>query len=207
MHLSEEYLALGAPLGAGDGAAPVLGVSAAAREAAAALLEAHAPGARASGFLVLGPGALYGPAKRWSAARFAELGRRWARRGLAVLVCGTAGEAALCAEVAAAIGSGGVSLAGHTSLPEQAALCAGARAVACNDSGLAHLAAAVGAPTVALFGSTSSAWTAPLGPRVRVVQHAPVCSPCFRRRCVIGYRCLEAIEVAEVERACEAVAA
>jgi heptosyltransferase-2 len=58
-----------------------------------------------------------------------------------------------------------------------------------------------------LFGSTSSAWTAPLGPRVAVVQRAPVCSPCFQRTCRIGYRCLEAIEVDAVERACRQVAA
>ena len=77
----------------------------------------------------------------------------------------------------------------------------------CNDSGLAHLAAAVGAPTVAIFGSTSSAWTAPLGPRVRIVQRAPVCSPCFQRTCRVGTRCLTAIAVADVERACREVAA
>src|SRR5207244_11865215 len=70
-----------------------------------------------------------------------------------------------------------------------------------------HLAAAVGTPTVVIFGSTSSAWSAPLGPRVRVVQRAPVCAPCFQRTCVIGYRCLTAIAVADVERACREVAA
>src|SRR5206468_3505619 len=80
-----------------------------------------------------------------------------------------------------------VALAGATSLPVQAALCAIASLAVCNDSGLAHLAAAVGTPTVVIFGSTSSAWSAPLGARVRVVQRAPVCSPCFQRHCRIGY--------------------
>ena len=79
--------------------------------------------------------------------------------------------------------------------------------VVSNDSGLAHLAAATGAPTVVIFGSTSSAWTAPLGPRVRVVQRPPVCAPCFRRTCRIGYRCLAAVEVAEVARACDELVA
>jgi heptosyltransferase-2 len=76
-----------------------------------------------------------------------------------------------------------------------------------NDSGLAHLAAATGAPTVVLFGSTSSAWTAPLGPQVRVVQHAPVCAPCFQRTCRIGTVCFAAIAVDEVAAACAAWAA
>src|SRR5207249_11593038 len=98
-------------------------------------------------------------------------------------------------------------LAGTTDLPLQAALLARAAVVVCNDSGLAHLAAAVGAPTVAVFGSTSSAWTMPLGPRVAVVQRAPVCSACFQRTGAIGLRCLMDVQVGDVLRACEAVAA
>jgi heptosyltransferase-2 len=124
-----------------------------------------------------------------------------------VLACGTAEEHESCEAVARDIGTGATSLAGHTDLLSQAALCARAAVAVCNDSGLAHLSAAVGAPTVVLFGSTSSAWTAPLGPRVRVVQHAPVCSPCFRRTCRVGYACLQAIEVGEVERVCQEIAA
>jgi heptosyltransferase-2 len=88
----------------------------------------------------------------------------------------------------------------------QAALCAGAAVVVSNDSGMAHLAAATGAPTVAIFGSTASAWTAPLGPRVRVVQKAPVCSPCFRRECRIGYTCLTAVRVEDVQDAMSMIA-
>jgi heptosyltransferase-2 len=98
-------------------------------------------------------------------------------------------------------------IAGETDLLTQAGLCARATLAVCNDSGLAHLAAATGAPTVVIFGSTSSAWTAPLGRRVRVVQRPPVCSPCFQRACRIGYGCLTRIEVAAVERACAEVAA
>src|SRR5207249_196174 len=113
---------------------------------------------------------------------------------------------AACEQVAAGVGARGFALAGATDLATQAALCAGARLVVCNDSGLAHLAAAVGVPTLAVFGSTSSAWTAPRGPRVRILQHAPACSPCFQRTCRIGYRCLEAVEVGEVIAACDALA-
>ena len=204
-HLSDEYLELGRVAGAAPREAPALPVREAAREEARALLQAR--GAAGAPLAILGPGAIYGPAKRWSAERFAALARSLAREGWRVLVCGAASDRPVCADVAARAGEGVPSLAGETGIELQAALCASASLAVCNDSGLAHLAAAVGAPTVAIFGSTSSAWTAPLGARVRVVQRAPVCSPCFQRTCAIGYRCLDAISVADVERACREVAA
>lgn len=198
LHASAEYLALASRLGAVDAAVPALAVPAGAAARASAL-------AGADHWVLLGPGAVYGPAKRWGSSRFAEVARALAPRGWRVLVVGARADAAACAEVAARA-PGAIDLAGRTSLPELAALCAGARAVVCNDSGLAHLAAAAGAPTVAVFGSTSSAWTAPAGPRARVVQRAPVCAPCFRRTCAIGYRCLEAVTVRAVLREIEAAA-
>ena len=199
LHLSREYLQLAASLGAREVPLPGLGVEAgASREAAALLARA---GLAERPFAILGPGAAYGPAKRWSAERFAALGRQLAARGLAVLVCGATSERKVCEGVAAESGAEARSLAGMTGLPVQAALCAQAALAVSNDSGLAHLAAATGAPTVVVFGSTSSAWSAPLGPRVRVVQRAPVCSPCFARDCAIGYACLDAVGVAMVTSA------
>jgi heptosyltransferase-2 len=196
LHLSREYLQLAAALEAREVGLPGLGLDPDVTRGAVALLAGAAPGGRP--FAILGPGAAYGPAKRWSAERFAALGRHLAARGLAVLVCGGASEREVCEGVAAAIGTEARSLAGATSIVMQAALCARAALVVSNDSGLAHLAAATGAPTVVVFGSTSSAWTAPLGPRVRVVQRAPVCSPCFARECAIGYACMDAVELAMV---------
>lgn len=205
VHLAREYAALAAALGLGDGdppPAPPLRLPAAALAGADALLGGL--DAAGAALALLGPGARYGPAKRWPAERFAAVGRALADRGYRVLVCGTAAERDTCAAVAA--GAGAVSVAGETSLAAQAGLCARARIAVCNDSGLAHLAAAAGAHTVAVFGSTSSAWTAPLGPRVRVVQRPPVCSPCFRRTCAIGVACLDRVAVADVLRACEEAA-
>lgn len=191
-HLSREYLDLGARLGATAVPVPALVLDDSARAEAARLRASLPGGAR---YVVLGPGARYGPAKRWPPERFVELGMRCRDRGLAVLVCGGAEDAVACEAVARGIGAGAGSLAGRTSLAGQAALCAEARVAVCNDSGLAHLAAATGARTVAIFGSTSSAWTAPVGAGVQVVQRAPVCSPCFQRTCAIGYRCLSAVTV------------
>ena len=215
-HLSLEYLALagalaGAPAAtrlpgsAAAGALPLLAPPPGAAAQAEAALARHAVETRP--LAVLGPAARYGPAKRWAPSRFAAVGRALAERGFRVLVCGAPAERSECEAVAAAAGGDVVSLAGATGLPALAALCARAAVALCNDSGLAHLAAAVGAPTVVVFGSTSSAWTAPLGPRVRVIQQAPVCAPCFQRTCRIGYRCLEAVSVERVVRACLEAAA
>ncbi len=205
MHLSQEYLGLGEPLGVRPVPLPALLPGPEDIREAEARRRHIGLGGRPH--VVLAPGAAYGPAKRWPEERFATLGQRLAERGLAVLVCGAAEDREIARRIAGAIGSTARAIAGQTSLEEQLALCATARATISNDSGLAHLAAATGVPTVVIFGSTSSAWTAPLGARVAVVQRAPVCSPCFQHTCRIGYRCLEAIAVEDVERACRRAAA
>jgi len=203
LHLSREYLALGEVLGVTPVTLPVLATTAAGRAAAAALVARAAPGAK--GFAVMAPRSAYGPARQWPAERFAALARDLSEGGTPVLVCGTARERQTCDQVAAGAGRGVVSVAGETELPALAALVGRAAVAVCNDSGLAHLAGAVGTPTLTLYGSTSSAWTAALGPRVRVLQRPPVCSPCFRRTCRIGYRCLTALTVEEVGRACREI--
>jgi lipopolysaccharide heptosyltransferase II len=199
-HLSEEYLSL---LGAERASLPPLRLGPSAEAGASALVSDL--GLENARLALVAPSALYGPAKRWPEARFVELSLRLAREGFTVLVCGTSSERALCEAVAR--GAGARSVAGRTDLATQAGLCSRSSLAVSNDSGVAHLAAAVGAPTVAIFGSTSSAWTAPLGPRVRVVQQAPVCSPCFQRTCRIGYRCLTAVSVEDVWAACREIAA
>lgn len=212
-HLSREYRALGEALGAHlgseagtmDGPLPLLVPGAAAAAAAMALLGRAAPGAVR--IAVMAPRSAYGPAREWPAERFATLARRLVARGLTVLVCGTGAERETCDRVAREAGPGVVPVAGETDLPALSALVQRAEVAVCNDSGLAHLAGAVGTPTLTLYGSTSSAWTAALGPRVRVLQHPPVCSPCFRRTCRIGYVCLTRIEVDEVDEACREVGA
>lgn len=116
------------------------------------------------GFLALGPGAKF-PGKRWPAERFAALP---ARLGLQAVVLGSGAEAQLCAEVAAACG--GVSLAGRLDLLASAALLTRARLFIGNDSGLMHLAAAAGAPTIGLFGPSDEGVYAPSGPRAMAIR-------------------------------------
>lgn len=152
------------------------------------------------GFHVFAPGAEYGPAKRWPAARFAELA---ARLDTPVLLLGSGKESALCDEIVAAANAerpGACrNLAGATTLLEAFALIASARGVVSNDSGLMHVAAAFGVPQVAVFGSSSPHHTPPLNDAAQVIWlkddpgYTPplTCAPCFERTCPLGHtRCL-----------------
>lgn len=128
-------------------------------------------GDESTAWIGLIPGAARGPAKRWPAERFAEVGRRLVAEHLGrIAVFGAATEAELCSAVASRIGPEARSLAGQTRLDEWAALLQACRLVIANDSGGAHLAAAVGAPVVVIFGLTDPSRTAPYGARGRVLQ-------------------------------------
>lgn len=115
------------------------------------------------GFLAIHPGS-GSPAKNWPAARFAELVRsRGAARWLLVRGPADDGVAALLETVP------GARVARDLPLRVLAALLARAGAYVGNDSGVTHLAAASGAPTIALFGATDPRLWAPVGPHVEVV--------------------------------------
>ena len=117
------------------------------------------------------PGAARGPAKRWPAGHFAEVARRWVQeQSGSVILMGGRDDAVACAELAAGLGSAACDLAGRTTLATWAAALKACDAVVANDSGGMHLAAAVGAPVVAVFGLTDPERTGPLGGPVRVVQ-------------------------------------
>ncbi len=149
-------------------------------------------------YLVISPGAEYGPAKRWPAADFAQLAKE--TPGPVVLI-GSAKEAALCDDIAASLRHG-VNLCGRTTLAQALAVVAGARAVVSNDSGLMHVAAALGVPQVAIFGSSSPLHTPPLNERARVLWLHLDCAPCYARECPLGHtRCLVDITVPMVQHA------
>jgi heptosyltransferase-2 len=136
-------------------------------------------------YAVLCPGAEYGPAKRWP--YFAELS---ARLDAPAVVLGSPSDAA------AAAGISGTNLVGRTTLDEAIDLIAGAQLVVSNDSGLMHVAAALGRPLVALFGSSSPERTPPQGTRSRVLWLKPECSPCYARECPLGhFRCMRELTV------------
>ena len=139
-------------------------------------------------YAVLCPGAEYGPAKRWP--YFGELAKRL---GLPVVLLGSAKDAEVAPNLP------GLDLMGKTSLDEAIRLIAGAEAVVSNDSGLMHVAAALGRPQVALFGSSSPEHTPPASANARVLWLRLECSPCFERECPLGhFRCMKEISVEQV---------
>lgn len=154
-------------------------------------------------FLVgLAPGAAFGPAKRWLPERFAGLADRLiGALNADVLIFGSAAERPLAEEIASAMKHTPVIVTGETSLRELLALMARCRLVVTNDSGPMHLAAAVGTPLVAVFGSTDERATGPMGTRVCIVKRGVECSPCGRRVCPIDFRCMHDISVEAVFRA------
>jgi heptosyltransferase-2 len=94
-----------------------------------------------------------------------------------------------------------VSLVGKTSPQTLAAVLDQCKLLITNDTGPMHVAAAVGTPTVAIFGSTSPTWTRPFGLGHEVIYKAVECSPCYQKTCPIGYICLNRITVDEVLKA------
>ncbi len=140
--------------------------------------------------VALCPGAAFGPAKRWPAGHFAEVAGACVQDGKAVWLFGSAEERSLCEDIAARV-PGAVSLAGRNDLVTAIDLLSAADCVVANDSGLMHVAAALGRPVIALFGSTSPDFTPPLGERAVVLREPQPCSPCFQRTCPLGHlRCL-----------------
>ena len=168
-------------------------------------------GLQRGAYVVFAPGAEFGPAKRWPARHFSELA---AQLDATVVLLGSGKEAALCDEIAApvnAVQAGRcLNLAGKTSLPQALALIAASRSTVSNDSGLMHVAAALGVPQVAIFGSSSPLHTPPLSDKARVLwlKNDPAyqppldCAPCFARDCPLGHtRCLNDISAARVLQA------
>jgi len=153
--------------------------------------------------LALAPAAAYGPAKEWPAARWTALADRLAERhGAECVLVGTPAERPRCEQIASATRQGAMIAAGETNVGQMIALLSRCSGFAGNDSGAAHVAGALGIPTVALFGSTNPQRTAPLGPHTRVLYHRLECSPCMERTCRFGhYDCLNRIEANEVEQA------
>jgi lipopolysaccharide heptosyltransferase II len=155
---------------------------------------------RDTALVALMPGAEYGPAKRWPARRYGELAARLTASGTNVLVLGSAKEQPLGEEIAAVARVSRVrNLCGRTSLVDVIDLCAVADAAISNDSGLLHVAAATGTPVIAVYGSSSPAFTPPLTDAAAIVYLELDCSPCFARECPLGHlRCLEEISVERV---------
>lgn len=195
-HTVESTMAAFRHLGSGSAEPPCLRFEY--HEAAAARMRAAAGGGP---YAVVNPGALM-DTKRWAASRFSEVARFLNGIGMRVVVTSGPGEES-AARALAGEASNAAAMTGLT-IPELAETIRGARLYIGNDSGPMHLAAAVGTPTVAIWGSSdSNRWHPWRVPR-RVVQNPFECNPCP------GYRCLVAptplcIESVSVKQAIEAI--
>lgn len=147
----------------------------------------------------INPGAFYGPAKRWLLSRYAQVADRLIGALHAdVIIFGSKAERPLAEEIARGMKHTPLILSGDTSLRQLIALLAQCRVVITNDSGPMHLAAALGLPVVAVFGSTDERATGPLGPKARAVKRHVPCSPCGLRECPIDLRCMTSVTVDDV---------
>ena len=145
-------------------------------------------------YVVIHPGALM-DTKRWAPERFGELARALHDAGLRIAITAGPGEEAVVAQVAQTAPDPLMLLG--LSIPELAELIRGAELFAGNDSGPMHLAAAVGTPVVALWGSSSSARWHPWQVEHRVVQNPFECNPCPGYRCLVAETptCIESVTV------------
>jgi len=147
----------------------------------------------------LAPGAAYGPAKRWFPERFAAVADRLAGRyDCPVLLFGGSGDRGSTEAVQSAAANTFIDISGRTNLREAIALIARCDLFITNDSGLMHVAGALGVPTVAIFGSTNPETTFPMGERTVIVRRAVDCSPCLKKECPTDFRCMELVSVDEV---------
>jgi lipopolysaccharide heptosyltransferase II len=137
--------------------------------------------------LAIAPGAEYGPAKRWPSRHFASVATARRNEGWRIWLFGSSADREVAAQIPCDL-----DLTGRTSLEQAVTLLAFSDAVLSNDSGLMHVAAALGKPQVALFGPSDATRTGPHNPAATVLSLGLDCSPCHKRVCPLGHhRCLE----------------
>jgi heptosyltransferase-2 len=145
------------------------------------------------------PGATYGSAKRWPQERYGELLDELVfKQDADVVIFGSAAEVSIAFAIASVMRRAPVILSGKTSLAQLAALIACCDLVITNDSGPMHLASALQAPTLAIFGPTDEIATGPMSGKAIVIKKKVECSPCLLRECPIDHRCMTGISVEEV---------
>lgn len=154
---------------------------------------------------VINPGATNSRAKQWLAERFAETADLLAERdGFRVVIVGAASDTEAAREVESRMKSPAAVIAGQTTIAELKGVLAASSLVISNDTGPAHVSAALGVPTIIIFGPTEHVATRPLAATATVVRKDVECSPCMLRDCPIDHRCMTGVEVNEVYRAARA---
>lgn len=149
--------------------------------------------------LGISPGAIFGNAKRWPFERFAKISD-WAseRWGAKVIILGSGKEKDIGNKIAGIMRNKAADFCGTTSLGEAMGIISRCNLFVTNDSGLMHVAAALGVPTLAIFGSTDHVATGPRGIKTRIIKHDIDCSPCLKPECPTDFKCMLSIEPEEV---------
>jgi len=145
------------------------------------------------------PGAEFGPTKQWPGKYFGELATRFKQQGYKVYVFGSPKDESIGEEIVQASNGDAINLCGQTSLEEVVDLLSLVKVAITNDSGLMHIAAAVGRPVVAIYGAITPKYTPPLTDKAEIQYLGLECSPCWKKQCPYGhYNCLNNIEVEKV---------
>jgi len=148
--------------------------------------------------VALVPGSINSRAKRWSAESYAALADRLIESKRQVVLIGSANEVDVSTEVTTRMQQRPIVLTGKTSLDQITSLLSLVDLIVTNDTGPAHIAAALGRPTLVIFGPTNPLTTRPFAPEAEILRHPPDCAPCMLRDCPIDHRCMTAITVEEV---------
>lgn len=163
-------------------------------------------GAGAGPVIGFNPGASYGPAKRWPAAKFAGLAADIADKlNGHILVFGTEADREAATVIGEAAPARVTDLTGRTSLEEAMALIGRCQVFVTNDSGLMHVSAALQTPTAAIFGSTNHITTGPFSENSIVVRKDISCSPCLKTHCDTDFKCMHELGREEVLAAVESL--
>jgi heptosyltransferase-2 len=213
MHQGEYYQHLLRELGIATGPLePAIQVPVHAMEDARRLLTQHRWDVNTR-LITLAPGAAYGKAKQWIPSHVVRLVSDLAQGGTTCALVGSRGDAATTRAIRDAVSIEHqrrvLDLAGATTLPVLAAILSLSAACVSNDSGAMHLAAAVGAPVIGIFGPTNEHATSPLpraGAATEVLTNPVWCRPCMLRECPIDHRCMTGIAPARVRDAVDRIA-
>jgi heptosyltransferase-2 len=149
------------------------------------------------------PGAEFGPSKRWPESHFVNLINELGNKGWTIWLFGSEKDKLIRDDIISKIKNPCLDFVGKTSLDQAIDLLSVVQGVVTNDSGLMHIACALEKPVVAIFGSTSTNFTPPLGAeKVKILQLSLPCSPCFKRICPLGHhQCMQNIMPEKVIKA------
>jgi heptosyltransferase-2 len=168
-------------------------------EAQAAVLAKHKPIWRGRPVLALCAGAEFGPSKRWPEDYYAEVAKQKLAEGWDVWLFGSPKDKPVTDKIMELTDHRCENISGRTELSETIALLSLVSGIVTNDSGLMHVAAALGKPLIAVYGSTSPAFTPPLSKDATVLQLKLDCQPCFKRTCPLQHhRCMKDIHPEQV---------